>query len=179
MRKLKLDFIAGELRRIALCAVGFALCLFLLSRFYQEFASLRLPLLLGAAAVIVLAALRAAMQLRAAMGGLNDSDMYILEKEYPASHPVYKVWQGEIHLLPSFIVCRNRGRLLLLPLHRIEKVEERFDRTAAARIPFMRCTLDAGKTLSIGFSPGRPQDSDAVFAWLTQRLGGEKIRRCR
>ena len=178
MRKLKLDFIAGELRRIALCAVGFVLCLLILSRFYQEFASLRLPLLLGAAAVIALAALRAAMQLRAGMNGLNDSDVYVLEKEYQAPHPVYKVWQGDIHLLPSFIVCRNRGRLLLLPLHRIEKVEERFDRTAAGRIPFMRCTLDAGKSLSIGFSPSRPQDSDAVFAWLTQRLGGEKIRRC-
>ena len=29
-------------------------------------------------------------------------DTYLLDKEYTASHPVYKVWQGEIHLMQSF-----------------------------------------------------------------------------
>lgn len=116
VRKIKRDFMRSELRRLALCAAGLAACLLVLLRYGSRLA-FRQPLpLLGIAAVIALAALRSALQAHAAVSALTDHDEYLLEKEYTAPHPIYRVWQGEIHMMRSFIVCRNRGRLLFIPV---------------------------------------------------------------
>ena len=128
MGKIRRDFLRGELRRLALCAAGFGLCLLVLLRCWSG-GKERLPLLLaGIGAVLGLAALRAAAQAHAGQRELNDGDILLLEREYAAPHPVCRVWQGEIHLLPGILVCRSGGRLLFLPVDRIERVEERFDR---------------------------------------------------
>jgi len=131
-------------------------------------------LLLALLAVIGLAALRSALLARAAMDALTDQDAYLLEKEFSQSHPVYRVWQGEIHLMPSFIVCRNRGRLLFIPIPKIERVEQRFDRIGLRRVPMARFVMDGDHTYVIGFSPSHTEDGAAVFAWLAERIGREK-----
>ena len=174
MEKIKRDFILGELRRLALCGIGFALCLFILMRFSPKLAAYQPLLWLAVAAVLVLAGLRSAVLARTGTGGLTDSDVFQLEKEYPADHPIYKVWQGEIHLLPSFLVCRNRGRLLFIPVHKIERVERRFDRAGMGKIPFARFILDTNRSISIGFSPSHPKDCEAVYTWLGERIGRDK-----
>ncbi len=174
MGKIKKDFLRGELRRLVLCAAGLVLCLLILLRCYPKLASYQPLPLLGIPAIIGLSALRPAMQSRAAIGSLTDTDRYFLEREYPASHPTYKVWQGEIHLLRSFIVCRNRGRLLFIPIHKIERAEHRFEHAGMWKIPSITFILDTGQSIAIGFSPSHPKDSEAVFTWLRNRLGCEK-----
>ena len=175
MEKIKKDFILGEFRRLALCAAGFAICLFILMRFSPQLAAYQPLPWLAVAAILVLAGLRSVMLARTGIGGLTDSDIYLLEKEYLADHPVYRVWQGEIHLLPSFIVCRNRGRLLFIPLHKIERVERRFDRIGMRKVPFAKFILDTSQSISIGFSPNHAKDSEAVYTWLAARIGKEKV----
>lgn len=175
MGKIKKDFMLKELSRLLLCALGLAVCLLVLLRYYAKLAPYRPLLFLGIAAIIALAALRSAAQARAAVSNLTDVDVYTLEKEYAASHPIYKVWQGEIHLMPGFIVCRNRGRLLLIPIHHIERVERRFDRIGMRRIPFAKFIMNSGQPIAVGFSPNHVKDSEAVFAWLAERLGKEKV----
>ena len=174
MGKIKKDFLRGELRRLVLCAAGLVLCRLILLRCYPKLASYQPLPLLGIPAIIGLSALRPAMHSRAAIGSLTDTDRYFLEREYPASHPTYKVWQGEIHLLRSFIVCRNRGRLLFIPIHKIERAEHRFEHAGMWKIPSITFILDTGQSIAIGFSPSHPKDSEAVFTWLQNRLGCEK-----
>ncbi len=177
MGKIKKDFMLKELRRIAFCAIGLAVCVLILLRYAPKLASCQPLLLLGIAAIVALAALRSVLLAHSAMRNLTDNDIYWLEKEYTASHPVYKVWQGEIHLMQRFIVCRSRGRLLFIPMDKIERVERRFDRTDMGKIPFAKFILDTNQSITIGFSSRHAEESEAVFAWLAERLGKEKAAR--
>lgn len=175
MGKIKKDFMLKELSRLLLCAIGLGVCLFVLLRYSSKMASYKPLLLLGIVAIIALAALRSVMLARSATSNLTDNDTYLLDKEYTVSHPVYKVWQGEIHLMQSFIVCRNRGRLLFIPIHKIERVEHRFNRIGMRKIPFAKFIMETNQSIAIGFSPNHSKDSEAVFAWLAERLGKEKV----
>lgn len=175
MRKIQIDFMRREMRRLALCAAGFAACLAVLWRCAPDSAS-RWPMLaLGAAAVLLLAVMRFAARLRAATSGLAVFDADDLEREYAAPHPVCRVWQGELHLMPDILVCRSRGRLLLLPVHEIERVERRFDRVGLRKIPAARFVMDTDRTVRISFSPACPEEGARAFAWLAERIGEEKI----
>lgn len=176
MKAIKRDYMRKELRRLALCAAGLFACLGVLSWCYPRLAALQPLPLLGVTAVIALAALRAAVQARAGVQALTDTDAYSLEREYAAPHPVYKVWQGEMHLMQNFIVCRNRGRLMVIPIHKIEQAERRFDRMGVRKVPYVKFTLDTGRSISIGFPVTVSKDDEAVFLWLTKRLGGEKVK---
>ena len=168
---LKTTIIGGVCCGLALCAAGFGLCLLVLLRCWSG-GKERLPLLLAVlGAVLGLAALRAAAQAHAGQRELNDGDILLLEREYAAPHPVCRVWQGEIHLLPGILVCRSGGRLLFLPVDRIEQVEERFDRIGLLRLPFVKLVMDTGRTVSIGLSPHCPEDGRAVLAWLAGHAG--------
>lgn len=175
MEKKKKDFMLKELSRLVFCAIGLTVCAFVLLRYAPKLASCQPMLLPGIAAIIALAALRSAVFARSAASKLTDNDTYLLGKEYTVPHPVYKVWQGEIHLMQSFIVCRNRGRLLIIPIHKIERVERRFDRIGMWQIPFAKFIMDTDQSIAIGFSPNHSKDSKAVFAWLAERLGREKV----
>lgn len=171
MGKIKRDFLGKEFRRLSLCAVGLAVCLAILSRNYSKLAA-DLPLLFLAVAVMIgLAALRSFFYARAAIGALTDMEIYLLEKEYAAPHLVYRVWQGEMHLLKNFIVCRNRGRLLLIPIHKIERVKRCFNRVGALHIPSAKFIMEAGAPVVIGFSPSHGRDGEVIFAWLAGRIG--------
>lgn len=175
MGKIKKDFILKELSRLLLCAIGLAVCSFVLLRYSSEMASYQPLLLPGIVVIIALAALRSAILARSATSNLTDNDTYLLDKEYTASHPVHKVWQGEIHLMQSFIVCRNRGRLLFIPIHKIERVEHRLNRVGMRKIPLAKFIMDTDRSIAIGFSPNHSKDSEAVFVWLAERLGKEKV----
>ncbi len=175
MDKVKKDFIQKELSRFGILALVFAVCFLVLLRFASNLAPYQPLLLLGMAAIIALGALRSLVLAHSAMGNLTGHDTYLLDKEYTAPHPVYKVWQGEIHLMQSFIVCRNRGRLLFIPIHNMERVECRFNRTAMGKVPFAKFIMDTGKTFTIDFLPNRPKESQAIFEWITKRLGKEKV----
>lgn len=170
MKKIKRDFIFKEFRRLALCAAGFAVCMFVLFMCYPEFSSIQKPFVLGAIAVIVLSALRSLMQVYLSTRDFTDSDCYLLEKEYTSPHPVYKVWQGEMHMMQSFIVCRNRGRLFVMPIHEIEKAERHFNTIGMRKIPVVKFIMDTDHSVSIGFSVNRPKDGEAIFEWLKERI---------
>ena len=64
MEKIKKDFILGEFRRLALCAAGFAICLFILMRFSPQLAAYQPLPWLAVAAILVLAGLRSVMLAR-------------------------------------------------------------------------------------------------------------------
>lgn len=175
MGKIIKDFMLKELNRLLFCAIGLVICLIVLLRYSPMLAAYKLYLFAGIAAIIALAALRSAIHARAAASNLTDNDEYMLGNEYNESHPIYKVWQGEIHLMQNYIVCRNRSRLLFIPIHKIERVEHRFDRAGMQKIPFAKFVMDNGQSISIGFSPNHAKDSEPVFAWLEERLGSEKV----
>ncbi len=177
MKIIKRDFMLRELHRLAVCTAGFAVCLFILFKYGIKSFPMQIMLLSAVAAVIVLAVIRTVIQLHISTYALNDNDIYLLEKEYSAKHPVCKVWQGEMHLMQSFIVCRSRGRLLFIPLHNVERAEERFDRIGMKRVPFVRFIMDTDKSVSVGFPLRYSNDNEKVFSWLTDRLGSEKVRR--
>ena len=170
MEKIKRDFILKEFRRSVLCAVGFAVCMFVLFLCYPEFLSIQKPLILGAIAVIILSALRSIIQVYLSTRGFTDNDSYLIEKEYDAPHPVYKVWQGEMHLMRSFIVCRNRGRLFVIPIHQIEKAERHFNTIGMRKIPVVKFIMDTDRSVSIGCSVNHPKDGEAILEWLAERI---------
>lgn len=64
-----------ELRRLLLCAIGFAVCSLVLWRCYPKLASCKLLLFLGIVAILAFAALRSAVQARAAISHLTDNDI--------------------------------------------------------------------------------------------------------
>lgn len=175
MKKIKMDYLLGELRRLGLCAAGIVVCLLVLSRYYDKLSDYRLQLFLGVIAVIAFVALRTYVIAREAFRELTNDDEYLIEKEYAESHQTYKVWQGEMHIMPSFILCRNRGRLIFIPINRIERIERRFDRTDIKKVPFARFIMDSDRSIKIGFSPNHTKDSEAAFAMLAKRLGNDKI----
>ena len=175
MKRIKKDFILGELRRLGLCAAGLAVCLLVLSRFYDKFSDYGLLLFLGVIAVIALASLRTYVIANEALRELTNDDEFLLDNEYAESHQTYKVWQGEIHIMNSFILCRSAGRLTIIPINRIERIERSFDRTGIKKVPFARFITESDKSIKIGFSPNHTKDSEAAFAMLAKRLGNDKI----
>ena len=175
MGKIKRDFILKEFRRLAFFAVGFIICIFVLFKCYSGFSLIQKPLVLVVIAILVLSILRSAAQVYLSMRDFNDNDSYLLEKEYAAPHPVYKIWQGEIHLMQNFIVCRNRGRLFVIIIHQIEKAERYFNIIGMRKIPVVKFIMDTDRSVSIGFLLNHPDDGEAVFEWLMNRLGEEKV----
>lgn len=116
---------------------------------------------------------------RESMDRLSDMETMLLDEQYAADHPVYKVVCGKIHLLRGFIITQNRGRLAttVIPLNRIEKVEERFRRMGNRSVPHITFVIDTGKHVHIDFSVQHYKDGEQVINWLIRQIGAEKVER--
>ena len=155
MKKILHGFLKREIQRFGLSATGLLLCLLFVA-VVPEVRPL-LPVFAVAFSAIIILALVVSVtwffsQSRADIRSLSDSETTLLEQQYAANHPVYKVAYGEIHLLHDFVISRNKGRLIIIPLSRIEKVEERFRLMGGRRVPYITFVLDAGKQIPVDFS---------------------------
>ena len=114
-----------------------------------------LPVFAVAFSVIIIFALGVAvtrfLQSKTDTHSLSDNETIMLEQQYTTKHPVYKVAYGEIHLLHDFIISRNKSRLIVIPLSRIEKVDERFRRVGVHRVPYNTFMLATGTHISVAF----------------------------
>lgn len=174
MNRIKRDFVVRELRSLALLAVLMAAALGYII-FYVKItpaAFLLIPLMIIAFSLRM--SVSASGSVRRVCARYSELWQERVGREYAAPHPVYKVAYGEIHLLDTCIVCRNKRRLILVPTEEIVGAEERFRSIGVKRAPLLKLRLDTDKTVDIDFSASRCKDGDAVLAWLTRRLGPGK-----
>ena len=174
MNKIKRDFIAGELRSLAVLMAMMAVALGYIV-FYARIS----PLAFALVPIIVTAFVlrmrgQAAGSFERACGQYSELWRERLEKEYGSPHPVYKVAYGELHLLDTCLVCRNKRRLIFIPTEQIVKVEKRFHSVGVKKVPLLKFGLDTDKVVDIEFSAGHTENGEAVLSWLTGRLGPEK-----
>lgn len=174
MNKIRRDFIVRQLRMLAVFMAMMAVALGYII-FYAGISPLAFALI---PLIVIAFVLRMQRQVsgsfRRGCGQYSELWKDRLEKEYGSPHPVYKVAYGEIHLLDTCLVCRNKGRLIFIPMEQIVRVEERFFYVSVKKVPLLKFSLDTDKTVSIEFSAGRTKDGAAVLSCLTERLGPEK-----
>lgn len=179
MKKIINGFLKKEVQRFGLYVAGLILCLIAVS-FIPEVRPL-LPVFAVAFSVIIILALSVSvarfLQSKTDTHSLSDNETIMLEQQYTTKHPVYKVAYGEIHLLHDFIISRNKSRLVVIPLSRIEKVDERFRRVGVHKVPYITFVLDTGKHISVDFSSRHYKDGEPVINWLIERIGMEKVER--
>lgn len=175
MQKIKRDFVVRELVSLLSLMALMAACLLYLI-FYAGITSgvlLIIPLL---AAVFVLRMLRqAAVSFQQCCGVRSESWQERVGEEYAATHPIYKVAYGEMHLLESCLVCRCKRRLLFIPTDEILTVQAHFRLVGARRIPVLKFTMENGRNPEVDFSVRRPQDGRTVIRWLSCLLGEERM----
>ena len=176
MKKILNDFLKGEVQRLCLSIAGLILCLI----FVASVPGTR-PLLpifaVGYPAIIILnlvvSVTRFFSQTRADIRSLSESETALLEQQYAVNHPVYKIERGKIHLLHDFIISRSWGRLIIIPLDRIEKVEKCFRRQGVHGIPYITFVLDTGKHIPVDFLSKHYRNS--VMNWLIERIETEDV----
>lgn len=179
MKKILNDFLKKEIQRLGLNSAGFILCVLAIAVMPEARPLLPVFAAVFFAVIFLALGIFAARfhQGKADIQRLSDSENLLLEQQYAAAHPMYKVAYGEIHLLHDFIVSRNKCRLLVIALSGIEKVDERFRRVGVRRVPYLTFALNTGKRISVDFSARHAKDGDPVTSWLIERLGAEKIER--
>ena len=179
MKKIINGFLKKEVQRFGLSMAGLILCLIAVS-VIPEVRPL-LPVFAVVFSAIIILALSVSvvrfLQIKADIHSLSDNETIMLEQQYTTEHLVYKVAYGEIHLLHDFIISRNKSRLIVIPLSRIEKVDERFRREGVHRVPYITFVLDTGKHIPVDFSSRHCKDGEPVINWLIERIGIEKVDR--
>lgn len=180
MKKIVNDFLRKEIKRMALGLLALILLWAGIFSFLPEMRRLLFPCFTIFVPVFLLLLLGVTVfrfvRSRANIGGLlSDREAELLERQYTADHPIYRVAYGELHLLDDFVVSRNKGRLIVIPLNRIERVEECFRLVAARIVPYLILVLDTGKRVSLDFSVWHNRDGAPVMSWLSERLGAEKV----
>lgn len=177
MKNIKKDFIIKEVRSLAIYMALFAVALAYII-FYVRIS----PLLFLIIPVIMIAfVMRMCGQVTSAFqsscGQYSDNWKEQVEREYSAAHPIYKVAYGEVHLMETCVVCRNKRRLIFIPPEQIMKIEERVRLVGVKRVPLLKFTMDSGKTLELDFSVGHCEDGENVVLWFAKRIGEEKVER--
>ena len=174
MNKIKRDFVAKELRSLAVLMVMMAIALGYIIFYVRisPLAFLLIPLII--IAFVLRMQRQAAGSFGRTCGQYSELWQERVEKEYASPHPVYKVAYGELHLLNTCLVCRNKRRLIFIPMEQVVRVEERFYYVGVKQVPLLKFRLDTDKTIDVEFSAGHPKNGEAVLTWLTERLGPEK-----
>lgn len=179
MKKIINNFLKKEVQRFGLSMAGFILCLIALS-VSPEVRPL-LPVFAVAFSVIIILGLSISaarfLKSKADIHSLSDNETIMLEQQYTTEHPVYKVAYGEIHLLHDFVIGRHKSRLIVIPLSRLDKVEERFRYVGVHKVPYITFVLDTGKHIPVDFSSRHYKDGEPVINWLIERIGMEKVER--
>ena len=177
MKNIKRDFIIKEVRALAIYMVLLAAALTYII-FYTRLS----PLLFLIIPLIMIAfVLRMSGQVTSAIsrscGQYPESWKNQVEKEYSMEHPTYKVAYGEVHLLKTCVVCRNKRRLIFIPVKQIIKIEERVRLVGVRRVPLLKFTMDGGKSSELDFSAAHYKDGEAVVLWFIEQIGAEKVDR--
>ena len=177
MKKIEKDFIVKEVCALAIYMVLFAIALSYLV-FYARISPL-LFLIIPLIIVVFIVRLRGQYKnaFESCCGLQSESFKEQIGKEYAAQHPILKAAYGEVHLLEECVVCRNKRKLLFIPVRQIIKIEERVRLVGVKRVPLLKFTMDGGKTLELDFSASHSKDGEAVILWFIERIGEEKVER--
>lgn len=99
--------------------------------------------------------------------------------QYCEKHPIYRVAYGELHLLESCILSRNKRRLLFLPLQDIRGVRIGIRLLGTKRIPVLHFFMKDGRKIKLDFdcTNNYEEDSQRIRCWLEDHLGAEKLER--
>lgn len=100
-----------------------------------------------------------------------------VEREYRQPRPVYQAACGEVRLMKTCVVCRNKRRLLFIPVRQVMSLEERFRRVKGIRVPLLKFALDGGTELEMDFSVAHPGDGEKVGSWFVEQIGAQKVNR--
>ena len=177
MQTITKDFIAKEIRSLAVLMILMAAALGYLI-FYAGISPLALlviPLLIAAFVFRMRGQAEDAFQ--RCCGEYPESWKAQVEREYQEPHPVYKVAYGEVHLMKTCVVCRNKRRLIFIPVRQVMELEERFRRVSGRRVPHLKFALDGGTQLEMDFSVAHPGDGEKVVSWFIDQIGPQKVRR--
>lgn len=177
METITKDFIAKELRSLALYMALMALALgyIIVYAGVTPLALLIIPLLI--AAFVFRMRRQAETAFQRCCGEYPESWKAQVEQEYRQPHPVCKVAYGEVHLMKTCVVCRNKRRLIFIPPRQVTRLEERFRRVSGKRVPLLKFTLDGGAELEMDFSVAHTGDGNKVVDWFVDQIGAQKVHR--
>lgn len=83
-------------------------------------------------------------------------------------HPIYKLFSGDVHLLPDCLICRHSGKLFLLPLESIASAQTVHGKQSLYFVTTLVLQTDTGRRHSLEFSGRHQDDLPAVLAWLRE-----------
>lgn len=92
-----------------------------------------------------------------------------LDRFYVGEHPRYRIYQGELHLLPDCLVCRSRRMLLLIPLEELRRVRTVAYSGRNSMIRDLRLTMQSGKTYRIEFWGSQRERIEQIVNWLSSK----------
>lgn len=92
-----------------------------------------------------------------------------ITNEFAAAHPIYRLFNGEVHLLPSCLICRQRGRLALILIEQIVSAEAISYSQTMHLTKTLVLKMKTGKTYQLEFTVGHKKDLLSVLAWLKQK----------
>ena len=177
MKNIKKDFIVKEVRALAIYMVLFAVALAYLIFYIRISPMLFLVIPLIIIAFVLRMNGQVTSELQRSCGQYPESWQNQVEQEYSTAHPTYRVAYGEVHLMKTCVVCRNKRRLIFIPVEQIVKIEERMRRVGGRRVPLLKFTMDGGKTLELDFSAIHYKDGEDVVLWFIEQIGAEKVDR--
>lgn len=167
-RSIVADFYIQEIKRILVCGFGL-----LLLMGYLAYVTLRLYWLLVPAAVVVFALARMALvglrRFGRVFDGLGEFQKERIARDYSTSHPICKVFQGQLHLLPDCIVCRNRGQLWMVMLSQIETIRQFTPRKTYWTVSTLELQTDSAEKYQIEFFGNHKKEVKQVISWMQEQ----------
>lgn len=101
--------------------------------------------------------------------GLTMQQQDDIMQEFAVPHPIYRLFGGEVHLLPSCLICRHGGKLSLILLDQIVSAQSISYSQTMHLTKTLMLNLKTGQTHQLEFTLGHQKDLLSVLAWLKQK----------
>lgn len=179
--KIKQNYIKNEIKRLGFIAILFAICLCVLGLNPEVKHSYLLYFVAFVVAVLVFGIVRSVFLYHNEINKLNDIDIYTLEKEYNTEHQVYKVNQGEMHLLLSYIVSWDRGFIHFIPIHKIEKAifyitKHKIEWVIPVGTSIMlKFYMQNGEKINVDLTFHK-KEKEKISEWIDEKLGNNNLK---
>ena len=89
-----------------------------------------------------------------------------IQQDFENPHPIYKIFQGEIHLLPQWLIFRKGGLLHLVPLETVETVRTFRPTKTYGMVDTLVLKTDTMKTYKIEFFGRQQKRIHDVMEWV-------------
>ena len=92
-----------------------------------------------------------------------------IQIDFQKPHPIYKLFFGEVHLLPDCLICRQRGQLCLLPLEQITTLRSiQYSKTYGLSKSLM-IQMNTGRKYQLEFTTSRQKEIPLVISWIQEK----------